>query len=101
MRVLISLIAVLLASSCTAICGVVSFLGLLVPHIGRLIVGNSHKVLIPFSIFLGAFIYLLADTLGRTIAYPYEITAAVLMNVIGGPVFIFLLQRSSISHGND
>jgi len=94
MQLVVSIVAVLLASSVTAICGVVGFLGLLVPHIGRLIVGNGHKALIPFSMLLGAFIYLSADTLGRTICYPYEVSAAVLMNVIGGPVFIFLLQRS-------
>ena len=99
MQIIISLVAVLLASAVTAICGVVGFLGLLVPHIGRLIIGNGHKALIPFSMLLGAFIYLAADTLGRTICYPYEISAAVLMNVIGGPVFIILLQRSRVVHG--
>ena len=99
LQLLISLVAVLLASSVTAVCGVVSFLGLLVPHIGRLIVGSGHKSLIPFSMFLGAFVFLTADTLGRTICYPYEVSAAVLMNVIGGPVFIILLQRNGIKHG--
>ena len=99
MQLLVSVVAVLLASSVTAICGVVGFLGLLVPHIGRLIVGNGHKALIPFSMLLGSFVYLTADTLGRTICYPYEVSAAVLMNVIGGPVFIILLQRSRLSHG--
>ncbi len=99
MQFLVSIVAVLLASSVTAICGVVGFLGLLVPHIGRLIVGNGHKALVPFSMLLGAFVYLSADTLGRTICYPYEVSAAVLMNVIGGPVFIILLQRSRLSHG--
>lgn len=99
MQLLVSVVAVLLASSVTAICGVVGFLGLLVPHIGRLIVGHGHKALIPFSMLLGAFVYLTADTLGRTICYPYEVSAAVLMNVIGGPVFIILLQRSSLSRG--
>ncbi len=95
MQVCVSLVAVLLASSATAICGVVSFLGLLVPHIGRLLVGNSHKWLIPFSALFGACLFLAADTLGRTICYPYEISAAVLMNIIGGPIFIILLQRRS------
>lgn len=100
MQIIVSFIAVLLASASTAVCGVVGFLGLLVPHIGRLIVGNGHKSLIPFSMLLGAFIYLLADTIGRTIAYPYEVSAAVLMNIIGGPVFIILLQRSGMIHGS-
>ena len=72
----------------------ISFLGLIVPHIARLLVGNSHKVLIPYTMLLGAFTLLLADTIGRTIAYPYEINAAVVMAVIGGPSFILLLRRS-------
>jgi iron complex transport system permease protein len=93
-RVAISLVAVLLASISTAVAGAVSFLGLIVPHIGRLIVGSDHKALIPFSAFLGAFTFLLADTLGRTIAAPYEVSAAVVMSVVGGPFFILLLRRS-------
>lgn len=94
MRIWISLVAVLLASISTSIVGTVSFLGLIVPHLGRLMVGSDHKTLVPFSMLLGAFIFLLADTLGRTIAYPYEISAAVIMSVIGGPFFIVLLRRS-------
>ena len=88
-RLIVSAAAVLLASISTAVVGSISFLGLLVPHIARLLVGNSHKVLIPYTMLLGAFTLLLADTIGRTIAYPYEIMA-----VIGGPSFILLLRRS-------
>ena len=94
MRIIISLIAVLLASISTAVVGAISFLGLIVPHIGRLLVGSNHKTLIPFSALLGAFTFLLADTIGRTIAYPYEISASVVMSVVGGPFFILLLRRS-------
>lgn len=93
-RLIVSSAAVLLASISTAVVGSISFLGLLVPHIARLLVGNSHKVLIPYTMLLGAFTLLLADTIGRTIAYPYEINAAVVMAVIGGPSFILLLRRS-------
>ena len=95
MRIIISLIAVLLASISTAVAGVVSFLGLIVPHIGRILVGSDHKVLVPFSALLGAFTFLLADTVGRTIAAPFEIPAAIIMCVVGGPFFIILLRRSS------
>lgn len=93
-RIVISVIAVLLASISTAVVGAISFLGLIVPHIARLLVGSNHKVLVPYSILLGAFTLLLADTIGRTVASPYEISAAVVMSVIGGPFFIFLLRRS-------
>lgn len=93
-RIVISVIAVLLASISTAVVGAISFLGLIVPHIARLLVGSNHKVLVPYSILLGAFTLLLADTIGRTVTSPYEISAAVVMSVIGGPFFIFLLRRS-------
>ena len=98
-RIIISVIAVLLASISTAVIGPISFLGLIVPHIARLLVGSNHKVLVPYSILLGAFTLLLADTLGRTIAAPYEISAAIIMSVVGGPFFILLLRRSKQSYG--
>lgn len=98
-RIVISVIAVLLASISTAVVGAISFLGLIVPHIARLLVGSNHKVLVPYSILLGAFTLLLADTIGRTVASPYEISAAVVMSVIGGPFFIFLLRRSKQNYG--
>lgn len=98
-RIVISVIAVLLASISTAVIGPISFLGLIVPHIARLLVGSDHKVLVPYSILLGAFTLLLADTVGRTIASPYEISASIIMSVVGGPFFILLLRRSKQSYG--
>ena len=94
MRILISLTAVLLAGISTAVAGAISFLGLIVPHIGRILVGSDHKALIPFSMLSGAFTFLLADTIGRTIAAPYEVSASIIMSVVGGPFFIILLRRS-------
>ena len=94
MRILISLVAVLLASISTAVAGAVSFLGRIVPHIGRILVGSDHRALVPFSMLAGAFTFLLADTIGRTVAAPYEVSASIIMSVIGGPFFIILLRRS-------
>lgn len=93
-RLLLSALSVLMASMFTAIIGSVSFLGLIVPHIARLLVGSEHKKLLPYSALLGALVFLFADTLGRSIAYPYEIGAAIIMSVIGGPMLIVLLKRS-------
>lgn len=98
-RMFISAIAVLLASISTAIIGPISFLGLIVPHIARLLVGTAHRTLVPYSVLLGAFCLLLADTIGRTIASPYEISAAVIMSIVGGPVFIVLLRKARGSYG--
>ncbi len=99
-RFLIALVAILLAASATSVIGVVGFLGLLVPHIGRLIIGSNHKALIPFSALLGAWMLLLSDTIGRSVAYPYEIPAAVIMAMAGGPFFILLLRLGGKTYGN-
>lgn len=98
-RFLISILSVLMASSFTAVVGVVSFLGLVVPHISRLLVGSEHKKLLPYSGLLGALVFLVADTLGRVIAYPYEISAAIIMAIIGGPLLIVLLRKSGEVYG--
>ena len=99
-RFIISVVAVLLASIATAIAGMFTFVGLLVPHIGRVLVGNDHKVLIPFSALAGALLIVTADTLGRTIMAPIEIPASIIMAVIGGPFLIFLLRKSDRIYGN-
>ena len=92
-RIVIAAVAVLLSSVSVVVAGVISFVGILVPHIARRIVGHDHKYLIPFTALLGAFIILLADTLGRTLIAPLEIPASTLMAVIGGPFLIFLLRK--------
>lgn len=98
-RFVISSIAVLLAGIATATAGLFLFVGLLVPHIGRILVGTDHKVLIPFSAILGALFILLSDTLGRIIIAPNEIPASIIMALIGGPFLIFLLRKSDRVYG--
>ena len=100
LRVMVSLVAVLLASMATAVVGVVGFLGLIVPHIARIFVETNHKILLPFSMLAGAFTFLLADTVGRAICVPYEIGASVVMAIVGGPFFILLLRKSGKTYGN-
>src|SRR5690625_3075021 len=99
-RLLISIVAVLLASIATAVAGMFTFVGLLIPHIGRSLVGSDHKVLIPFSTLAGALLIVTADTLGRTILAPIEIPASIIMAIIGGPFLIFLLRKSDRIYGN-
>lgn len=93
---LICIVAVFLSATATSIGGVIAFVGLVVPHICRIIMGSSHKYLIPFSITMGAILLLLADTLGRIVFNPLEIPVGVVMAVIGGPVFLYLLRRSEV-----
>lgn len=98
-RLVISVIAVLLASVATAVGGLIAFVGLLVPHIARLLVGSDHKLLIPFSALAGALLILSADTLGRTLLAPVEIPASIIMTVIGGPFLVFMLRKSGRTYG--
>lgn len=92
-RLLISVVAVFLAGTATAVVGVVSFVGLIVPHIGRMLMGSDHKYTIPFSIIFGAIVLLVADTLGRTIGGAIEIPVGVTMSIVGGPFFLYLLRK--------
>jgi iron complex transport system permease protein len=99
LRVTVSFVAVALVSLASAVMGVISFLGLIVPHIARLLVGSDNRVLLPYCALSGALVMLLADTAGRLIAYPYEINAGILMAIVGGPLFIMLLRGKSTYHG--
>ena len=100
LRILISVVAVFLAGISTAYVGVIGFIGLVVPHISRMIMGTDHKVLIPFSALLGSTLLLLADTLGRTITAPYEIPVGIVTTIIGGPFFLYLLRKDQRRYGH-
>lgn len=99
-RLLISAAGVFLAGMATSFVGVISFVGLMVPHIARLLIGSNHKYLIPFSALLGSSVLMLADTLGRTITAPYEIPVGIVMSVLGGPFFLYLLRKGGKSYGS-
>ncbi len=92
-RVLLSAVSAFLAASTVAVVGMIGFVGLIVPHVTRMLVGSNHKVMLPASLLLGAFVVLAADTIGRTIVAPIEIPVGIVMSVVGGPFFLFLLRR--------
>lgn len=92
-RLILSFIAVLLCSICVAIVGVIGFVGLIVPHMARLFIGSQHRYVLPVSMLCGSIVILVADTLGRVVIAPYEISLSVMMAIIGGPIFILLLKR--------
>jgi len=90
----------LLVGSVVACSGVVGFVGLIIPHIVRLLFGNNARAVFTFSILLGAVFCLVADTLARTVAMPAELPVGSITALIGAPYFIFLLitkHRYSIS----
>ena len=87
------LTAVILASISVAVAGTIAFIGLLSPHLARMLFGHNHKLLIPASALIGGLMLIIADTLARALQPPLELPAGVLTSLIGAPYFIFLLQR--------
>ncbi|WP_170291142.1 FecCD family ABC transporter permease [Neomoorella glycerini] len=85
--------ASMLASATVAFTGIIGFIGLVAPHLGRFLVGSDYRYLIPASCLLGALLLLAADTLARTVASPIEIPVGVITSLIGVPFFLSLLFR--------
>jgi iron complex transport system permease protein len=75
-----------------AFTGLVGFVGLMVPHIMRLVVGPDHRRLLPATALFGAFLLLLADTVARTVMAPAEIPVGIITAATGGPFFLYLLR---------
>ncbi len=82
-----------LAGISTSAVGIIGFIGLIIPHISRLLIGSDYKYLLPFSMIGGATMLLLADTFARTVAKPIELPVGTIMAVIGGPFFLYLLRK--------
>lgn len=93
LRGVLVLLAVLLAATATVSVGVIAFIAIIVPHIGRRLVGSDYQQLLPFSLLSGAWLLLFTDSLGRILVLPNEIPASVILAIIGGPFLIYLLLR--------
>jgi iron complex transport system permease protein len=90
---IIFLITSLITAACVSSCGVIGFVGLMMPHIMRRIVGGNHAVLIPASALAGCVFLPLCDTLSRTLFTPVEIPVGVITSILGGIFFVFLMLR--------
>ena len=83
----------LLAALAVSACGIIGFIGLVTPHIGRMLIGASHRFLLPLSFFLGGSLLVIADGIARTIIAPAELPIGIVTALLGAPVFIWLLIR--------
>ncbi|WP_456290270.1 iron ABC transporter permease [Paenibacillus sp. AK002] len=92
-RLMITAIATLLAASAVSIAGLLGFVGLIVPHIAKLLVGGDYRILIPSSALLGAAVLTFCDTLARMMFTPIELPVGIIMGVLGAPFFLYLLRR--------
>jgi iron complex transport system permease protein len=92
--VLLLIIVSFMVSTTVCYCGLIAFVGLVIPHLLRLLFGADHRVLVPACIFGGGAYLVLCDLLARTLPHQGEMPAGVITALIGAPVFIFLLKRS-------
>lgn len=92
-RVFFLFLASVITAAAVSVSGMISFVGLVVPHIMRILLGPDHTWLLPSSALLGAVFLLFCDTLGRMILPPLEIRVGIMTAVIGAPYFLFLLRR--------
>lgn len=92
-RIIIIILAAILAGSAIATAGTIGFVGLIAPHISRMIIGTDHKYLVPLAALAGAILLVVSDTFARSIFQPVELAVGVVTAVLGGPFFLILLRR--------
>ncbi len=92
-RLLFLLVSTVITASAVSVSGVIGFVGLIIPHILRILTGPDHKTLIPLSMLSGGLFLLLADTLSRTILSPTELPVGIVTSLFGAPFFIYLLRN--------
>jgi iron complex transport system permease protein len=90
-------VGALLAAAAVSVAGVIGFVGLMTPHLLRLVVGADHRRLVPASALGGATLLILADLVARTVVAPAELPVGVVTALLGGPFFLFLLRREGAS----
>ncbi len=92
------MVATAAAAGCLAFTGIIGFIGLMAPHICRMVIGNDVRYLIPGAALLGAVILLISDTIARTVMSPVEIPVGVIMYIAGGAFFLYLIFRGKGRH---
>lgn len=94
-RIILVLLAAILAAASVSVAGLLGFVGLIVPHLMRLVVGSDFEYLLPASAVFGAGLLVGADTFARTIFSPAEIPVGIFLSFLGAPFFLYLLKRRS------
>lgn len=92
--------ASLVTAAAVSISGIIGFVGLIIPHITRLLVGSDHRILIPVSSLLGAIVLILCETVARTVMSPAELPVGIITALLGGPFFVYLLLKRRRSVGS-
>lgn len=93
-RLVLTFTGAYLAGITVSFVGIISFVGLVVPHVSRMLVSSDYKYMLPLSVLLGGCLVLAADSCARTLFMPAELPVGALISLVGGPFFIYLLRRS-------
>lgn len=92
-RLMLTAVATLLAASAVSVVGLLGFVGLIVPHCARLLIGSDHRLLLPASALLGVAVVTVCDTLARLLFAPIELPVGIILGAFGAPFFLYLLRR--------
>ncbi|WP_212942941.1 FecCD family ABC transporter permease [Paenibacillus antibioticophila] len=92
-RLVLTAVATLLAASAVSVVGLLGFVGLIVPHSARLLIGSDYRLLLPASALLGAAVVTVCDTLARLMFAPIELPVGIILGALGAPFFLYLLRR--------
>ncbi|NQU17537.1 MAG: iron chelate uptake ABC transporter family permease subunit [Candidatus Saganbacteria bacterium] len=95
-RIWLILVASLMTAAAVSVSGLIGFVGLIIPHFVRLLIGPNHRWLIPFSALAGAILLVVADTLARTLFSPIEVPIGAIMSLVGAPFFLYILRTRTV-----
>jgi iron complex transport system permease protein len=90
---IILVFASLITAVAVSVCGIIGFVGLIIPHAMRIVVGPNHRILLPSSCLVGAMFLVWVDTLARTIIQPTELPIGIITALLGVPFFLYLLRK--------
>ena len=94
LRTIIFFLSSLLTAGAITLAGSIGFVGLVIPHLVRLLIGTDHRLLLPASALTGGALLVIADTLARTLLAPQQLPVGILTALIGVPLFLYLLRRN-------
>lgn len=99
LRQIAIVVVALLTAAAVAFCGIILFVGLVIPHLMRMLVGPAHRILVPASIIGGALLLVVADLCARTLVAHADLPIGILTSLVGGPFFLYLLRRERTRAG--
>lgn len=98
-QLIYAVLAALLTSISVSVAGLIGFVGLIVPHMIRLLLGADHRTLFPLTFFVGGLFLVLCDTAARTVVAPAEMPVGIVTSLVGVPIFLFLIRKENSGYG--